>query len=77
MTAHDHLRLRGFEEIRHIDGISPAWPLIYDDFEPWHTRAEHLYQVHDNADEDPTPKGHRSGPHDSLAQPGVASSQRG
>ena len=23
----------------HVDGISPAWPLSYDDFEPWYTQG--------------------------------------
>ena len=35
-----------FGEIKHHDGISPAWPLGYEDFEPWYTEAERLYQVH-------------------------------
>src|SRR6185436_19258564 len=34
--------------------VSPAWPLSYDDFEPWYTKAEWLYQVHGNHGEDPT-----------------------
>ena len=56
------LRPQDFEEIRHVDGLSPAWPLSYDDFEPWYAKAERLYQVHGNAGEDPT-EGHRSGPY--------------
>ncbi|MGH7861432.1 MAG: GMC family oxidoreductase N-terminal domain-containing protein, partial [Candidatus Dormibacteraceae bacterium] len=48
------LRPQDFGEVRHIDGISPAWPLNYDDFEPWYTRAEWLYQVHGKHGEDPT-----------------------
>src|SRR5215471_4206022 len=40
------LRPQDFGEIRHVDGISPAWPLSYDDFEPWYSAAEQLYQVH-------------------------------
>ena len=39
--------------------LSPAWPLTYDDFEPYYTRAEWLYQVHGNHGEDPT-EGHWS-----------------
>ena len=39
-------RERDFGEVRHVDGISPAWPLAYEDFEPWYTRAERLYSVH-------------------------------
>jgi choline dehydrogenase-like flavoprotein len=48
------LRPEDFGEIRHVDGISPAWPLSYEDFEPWYTKAEWLYQVHGNHGEDPT-----------------------
>ena len=56
------LRPQDFGELKHVDGISPAWPLSYDDFEPWYTKAEQLYQVHGNGGEDPT-EGHRSAPY--------------
>jgi choline dehydrogenase-like flavoprotein len=56
------LRPEDFGEIKHVDGMSPAWPLSYDDFEPWYSRAEQLYQVHGNGGEDPT-EGHRSQPY--------------
>jgi choline dehydrogenase-like flavoprotein len=46
-------RERDFGEIRHVDGISPAWPLSYADFEPYYTRAEHLYHVHGQRGVDP------------------------
>jgi choline dehydrogenase-like flavoprotein len=48
------LRPQDFGEIRHVNGISPAWPLSYDDFEPWYSAAEQLYQVHGEHGEDPT-----------------------
>ncbi|HVB43112.1 MAG TPA: GMC family oxidoreductase [Streptosporangiaceae bacterium] len=48
------LRPADFGEIRYSDGLSPAWPLGYADFEPYYTRAEWLYQVHGNHGEDPT-----------------------
>jgi choline dehydrogenase-like flavoprotein len=48
------LRERDFGEIRHPDGISPAWPLGYDVFEPYYQRAEELYYVHGLRGEDPT-----------------------
>ena len=48
------LRERDFGELRHQDGISPAWPISYADMEPWYTRAEYLYQVHGVRGEDPT-----------------------
>jgi choline dehydrogenase-like flavoprotein len=48
------LRPQDFGEIRHADGISPAWPAGYDEFEPWYTKAEWLYQVHGEHGTDPT-----------------------
>ncbi len=48
------LRPADFGEIKFSDGISPAWPLDYDDLEPYYTRAEWLYQVHGQHGEDPT-----------------------
>jgi choline dehydrogenase-like flavoprotein len=56
------LRPEDFGELHHVDGTSPAWPLDYDDFEPWYSEAEWLYQVHGNSGEDPT-EGHRSRPY--------------
>src|SRR5258708_27783725 len=47
------LRPADFSEIKFSDGISPAWPLDYDDLEPYYTRAEWLYQVHGDHGEDP------------------------
>jgi choline dehydrogenase-like flavoprotein len=48
------LRQEDFGEVRHYDGLSPAWPVGYDEFEPYYTRAERLYQVHGARGEDPT-----------------------
>ena len=48
------LRERDFEEIRHKDGISPAWPLKYDVLEPYYADAERLFHVHGKRGEDPT-----------------------
>jgi choline dehydrogenase-like flavoprotein len=47
-------RAEDFGEIRHIDGMSPAWPISYDDLEPYYTRAERLFQVHGQRGDDPT-----------------------
>lgn len=47
------MRVRDFREVRHVDGTSPAWPLDYDDMEPYYTRAEHLYSVHGDRGQDP------------------------
>jgi choline dehydrogenase-like flavoprotein len=48
------LRREDFGELRHHDGISPAWPIGYDDLEPYYTGAERLYHVHGTRGEDPT-----------------------
>ena len=48
------LRQQDFGEVRHKGGISPAWPIRYDDLEPYYTQAEHLYQVHGVRGVDPT-----------------------
>jgi choline dehydrogenase-like flavoprotein len=53
------LRPQDFGEVKHVDGISPEWPVSYDDFEPYYTKAEWLYQVRGNHGEDPT-EGHWS-----------------
>ncbi len=53
------LRPQDFGELKHVDGVSPAWPLSYDDFEPWYSKAEQLYQVHGQHGEDPN-EGHWS-----------------
>jgi choline dehydrogenase-like flavoprotein len=47
------LRAQDFEEVRHKDGISPAWPLKYDVFEPYYAEAERLFHVHGQRGEDP------------------------
>ncbi|HET8668864.1 MAG TPA: GMC family oxidoreductase, partial [Terriglobales bacterium] len=48
------LRKEDFGEIKHHGGISPAWPLSYDVFEPYYSEAEHLYHVHGEHGVDPT-----------------------
>jgi choline dehydrogenase-like flavoprotein len=39
-------RERDFEQVIHKDGISPEWALKYQDFAPYYTKAERLYEVH-------------------------------
>jgi choline dehydrogenase-like flavoprotein len=48
------LRAEDFGELQHHDGISPAWPITYDELEPYYMRAEQMYQVHGARGEDPT-----------------------
>ena len=47
------LRKEDFGEIRHHGGLSPAWPIRYEEIEAYYTEAERLYHVHGNRGEDP------------------------
>src|SRR5918912_2666107 len=55
------MRAGDFGEVRHWAGVSPAWPISYDDLEPYYAQAEERYLVHGRAGEDPT-EPERSGP---------------
>ena len=48
------LRAEDFGELRHHDGVSPAWPISYDELEPYYMLAEQRYEVHGARGEDPT-----------------------
>ena len=48
------LRKEDFGELKHYDGISPAWPISYDEMEPYYTKAEQMYHVHGLRGVDPT-----------------------
>ena len=54
------MREGDFGEVKHFDGISPAWPLSYTDFEPYYTEAERLYLVHGERGADSREDSHRS-----------------
>ena len=43
-----------FEEVAHLDGLSPGWPFRYADLEPFYGEAERLYAVHGSTGSDPT-----------------------
>ena len=61
------LRERDFEEIEHVDGLSPAWPLKYDAFERYYAEAERLFHVHGERGEDPNePWSSAPFPHDAV-----------
>ena len=53
-AALPRFRSHDFEEIEHLGGVSPAWPIDYNSLEPFYTRAEEIYRVHAIAGEDPT-----------------------
>src|SRR3974390_2092183 len=48
------LRRQDFGALHHEGGISPAWPISYDDLEPYYSEAERLYEVHGQRGEDPS-----------------------
>ncbi len=60
------LRKEDFDEVEHHGGISPAWPISYDDMEPYYSEAEALYHVHGQRNEDPT-EPHASSPYPESA----------
>jgi len=48
------LRREDFGELPHYEGISPAWPISYEELEPYYTKAEQMYHVHGLRGQDPT-----------------------
>lgn len=59
-----------FREVQFETGVSPAWPISYDDLEPYYAAAETIYRVHGSPDGDPSeprrssPYPHPPLPHD-------------
>jgi choline dehydrogenase-like flavoprotein len=49
-----------FNAVDHADGVSPAWPISYDDMEPFYAEAEQIYGVHGQPESGQA--GDRSGP---------------
>ena len=60
-AALPRFRREDFGAVEHEGGTSPAWPISYDDLEPYYAQAEQIYLVHGQAGEDPT-EPPRSGP---------------
>ncbi|MCO5072525.1 MAG: GMC family oxidoreductase [Rhizobiaceae bacterium] len=56
------MRESDFRETRLESGISPAWPITYDELEPFYAEAEQLFRVHGSSDGDPN-EPPRSGPY--------------
>ena len=62
------LRKEDFGEIKHFDGISPAWAFDYEELESYYTAAEKLYQVRGKRGEDPTePKSNSEYPYPPIS----------
>ncbi len=53
-AALPRFREKDFDALEHEGGTSPAWPVTYQEMEPYYVRAENLYRVHGNPGEDPT-----------------------
>ncbi len=53
-AALPRLRCDDFGAVEHEGGTSPAWPIQYQDLEPYYNRAEKLYRVHGTPGADPT-----------------------
>ncbi|MEL6928019.1 MAG: NAD(P)-binding protein, partial [Cyanobacteria bacterium J06600_6] len=51
-AALQRMRAEDFGELKHHEGVSPAWELSYEDLEPYYTRAESIFKVHGNKGED-------------------------
>lgn len=71
-------RAEDFDELRHMGGISPGWPISYDEFEPWYQAAEELYEVRGEVGADQTEPAH-SGiyPHPPVPhEPGISDAAR-
>ncbi|HEX2370571.1 MAG TPA: GMC family oxidoreductase [Acidimicrobiia bacterium] len=56
------LRKEDFGELHHHGGLSPAWPISYEEIEPYYTLAEQMYEVRGARGEDPT-EPHASAPY--------------
>jgi choline dehydrogenase-like flavoprotein len=53
-AAFPRLRREDFDTVEHEGGTSLAWPISYEELEPYYVRAEQLYRVHGQAGMDPT-----------------------
>jgi choline dehydrogenase-like flavoprotein len=47
-------RREDFSDLEHFGGVSPGWPISYEELEPWYSRAERLFRVRGALGEDPT-----------------------
>lgn len=47
-------RERDFDDLEHAEGLSPRWPIQYEDLLPYYEQAEALFGVHGDDTDDPT-----------------------
>ncbi|HSL24623.1 MAG TPA: GMC family oxidoreductase [Vicinamibacterales bacterium] len=60
------LRRQDFEEVEHLDGVSPGWPVDYDTLAPYYDSAERLFHVHGAQGFDPTEPARGPYPHEPV-----------
>jgi choline dehydrogenase-like flavoprotein len=60
------MRREDFQEVQHMGGVSPAWPIDYDTLAPFYEQAERLYHVHGESGADPTEASRGSFPHEPV-----------
>jgi choline dehydrogenase-like flavoprotein len=60
------LRREDFQELEHLDGVSPAWPIDYETLAPYYERAERLYHVRGKDGLDPTDPPRGPYPHEPV-----------
>ena len=53
-AALPRFRRQDFDALEHEGGTAPAWPIRYEDLEPYYNIAEELFFVHGKAGDDPT-----------------------
>ena len=53
-AALPRFRVEDFGAIEHEGGTSPAWPISYEDLEPYYNLAEQLFFVHGRSGDDPS-----------------------
>jgi choline dehydrogenase-like flavoprotein len=53
-AALQRMREEDFSAVEHEEGISPRWPISYEDLEPYYCKAEAMLSVHGKAGDDPT-----------------------
>ena len=47
-------RAEDFDELRHFGGTAPAWPITYEELEPFYGEAEAIFSVRGKSGADPT-----------------------
>jgi choline dehydrogenase-like flavoprotein len=67
-TAMFRFREKDFEEVSHSEGVSPAWPIRYQDLESWYGQAEQVFGVRGQAGLDPSDPPRTTG----YAHPAIA-----